>query len=310
MGEAKRRKGNSGHLKVVADNTATIAPREHEQESKLKTAASTASREADLEYARNYWRTYNPSPGEIAHACMRRDQQAARGSSLGAPPKSAWGSEPAIALFRGPEADATLGRCLAHWCLTSTVDEFNEELGEGPPHSLSEARELLRDLRFVARAMTHANLSATIAGIRAELAVFEAEKRLRQEEVATHYKDQHRVLVDLEDRLAPGDIITNKAGAEMTFSYFGQPWEMTEGAALRHGRPDLVGRTVRYAYGKPIGGVIEHDLDAKGAVAAKARSSAKKPKAASKLSVKKPRQSALPLPTLTTSGHDIWPTHG
>jgi hypothetical protein len=110
--------------------------------------------------------------------------------------------------------------------------------------------------------MTHKNLSATIAGLRAELAVFEAEKQLRQEDVATHYKDQHRVLVDLEERFAPGDVITNKAGAEMTFSYFGQPWEMTEGAALRHGRPDLVGRTVRYAYGKPIGGVVEHDLEA------------------------------------------------
>lgn len=287
MGEAKRRKGNQGHLKVVADNTETMGPRGAERELKSKTAASTASREADLKYARAFWLNDNPSPSEVAYACARRDGQAQRGAALGASPRNEWAMAPAwVARFRS-DGHATLEICLSQWGFTNTVEEFNEELEESIPLPQTDARALLQDLRFIARAMTDKNLSDTIAGMRAELAVFEAEKRLRQEDVATHYKDQHRVLVDLEDRLAPGDVITSKAGAEMVFGYFGQPWDMTERDALYHGRPDLAGRTVRYAYGKPIGGVVEHDLDAK---PKKRKTSAK-----SKAGKAKKAQPALPL---------------
>lgn len=91
-----------------------------------------------------------------------------------------------------------------------------------------------------------------------QLAVFRREIDKRRDETAEHYKRQHRSLVDVEDRLNVGDIITSESGAEISYTYSGVTWEMSEGKAISLGRPELAGRTVRYAYGKPIHGLLDH----------------------------------------------------
>jgi hypothetical protein len=269
-----------------------------------ESAYTAAAREADLAYARLFWSEENPQADQVEFARSVRDAQAARAGALGAP-QGGWAATAALSLTEVERATA-LGQGLHAWCSSQTVEEFNAK-SQIDPSRLRLRAEMLRDLRFVARAMTHKNLSATIAALRAELAVFEAEKQLRSEDVATHYKDQHRVLVDLEERFAPGDVITNKVGTEMVFGYFGQPWEMTEAAALRHGRPDLVGRTVRYAYGKPVGGVVEHDLEAKPPKRKPmARKKVEKPKRARAETQGETRRGQPALP-LRASKDDFWP---
>lgn len=137
--------------------------------------------------------------------------------------------------------------------------------GEPEGMSVREARAIRRrvttevDARLrtateaAARSLDDGALARRIAELEAELAPFRAEHARRLATARQGLNDAARGLVGEGERPAPGDVIPAGDGGRVAVrSLGGRAWRVSPGQAARFGRPDLAGKTVRYAYGEPV----------------------------------------------------------
>lgn len=108
------------------------------------------------------------------------------------------------------------------------------------------------DLAAALNEMSLDQLDRTIGNLEKDLSLMIAVRQGQRKFPMRDYRDQNRRIVDIEERFNEDDILQSEYGNEMRFKYFGAQWEMTAQTAASKHRPELAGRTVRYAYGNPV----------------------------------------------------------